>query len=74
MIETAGVGPGAGFMAGCGSAVGFVCLPGFGAFAGMTFGWGKGMEVDGGGLPKWWEKAGFGRMCSTFCRFPGWYA
>jgi len=27
------------------------------------------MEGNGGGLPKWWEKAGFGRMCSTFGRF-----
>jgi hypothetical protein len=22
----------------------------------------EGMEVKGGGLPKWWEKVGFGRM------------
>jgi hypothetical protein len=26
----------------------------------------EGMEGNGGGLPKWWKKAGFGRMCSTF--------
>jgi hypothetical protein len=24
------------------------------------------MEVNEGGLPKWWEKASFGRMCSSF--------
>jgi hypothetical protein len=30
----------------------------------------EGMEVKGGGLPKWWEKVGFGRMCSTSWRFP----
>jgi hypothetical protein len=26
----------------------------------------EGMEVNEGGLPKWWRKVGFGRMCSTF--------
>jgi len=29
----------------------------------------EGMEGNGGGLPKWWEKGGFGRMCSTVWRF-----
>jgi hypothetical protein len=27
------------------------------------------MEGDGGGVPTWWEEAGFGRICSTFWRF-----
>ena len=27
------------------------------------------MEGNGGDLPKWWGKADFGRMCSTFWRF-----
>jgi len=26
------------------------------------------MEGNGGGLPKWWEKAGFRRMYSTLWR------
>ncbi len=28
----------------------------------------EGMEANGGGLTKWWGKAGFGRMYSTFWR------
>jgi len=34
--------------------------------------YGKAITITGSdrGLPKWWEKAGFGRMCSTVWRFP----
>jgi len=30
----------------------------------------EGIEGNGDGLPKWWEKVGYGCMCSTSWRFP----